>query len=609
MLAGAQRELAGAGDPGAQLAAFEQQMRAGGVDALMNIRASLDAMSRQIAEMRANLPDAQASVAFPVDAYPEMRRVFDCPPPRADGAGLSVAVVLLADREPLERLYAQVSSVSAQTHGRWSLRAIGADPDRRAIIERAAVRDRRIAWIEAAPEDRLAVLEVEAGLATQADWVLLLSPGARLHRHALSWIAATAAETGARAVIIDEETGDLDEDPAPLKPTFRHIADRHSILEANVYGETLAVAAEALRSLPHLGNAGSIAEARSRLLVPLIEGRRVAHVPLPLVRTCHAGPTEPDDPVQAHAAAVRAHLANTGEVSLSVSPWSPAVLQVLRAPVHPDTPLAVIVPTKDNSEDIEALVESLVSLAHRPKALEILIVNNGRPTPEDPAMARLASRERVAVMEMPEPFNWSRFNNLAAAATRAPYLVFVNDDMLMLSQDWDKVVRSFLERDDVGALGARLHYADNTVQHAGILFDWRGSVIHDGLHRPADDGGPARRWHVTRAVSAVTGAFLATRRTDYDAVGGFDETHLPVSYSDIDYALKLRARGLEVVWTPMVSLHHYESKSRGLDHLSPAKAARNNAERRIVEAAMARRVRRGAQPQTRSGARRPCLIG
>ena len=85
-------------------------------------------------------------------------------------------------------------------------------------------------------------------------------------------------------------------------------------------------------------------------------------------------------------------------------------------------------------------------------------------------------------------------------------------------------------------------------------------------------------------MSAVTGAFLATRRTDFEAVGGFDEADLPVSYSDIDYALKQRTRGRRIVWTPMVSLYHYESKTRGLDHMDAAKAARSAAERRILEA-------------------------
>ena len=109
-------------------------------------------------------------------------------------------------------------------------------------------------------------------------------------------------------------------------------------------------------------------------------------------------------------------------------------------------------------------------------------------------------------------------------------------------------------------------------------------MIHDGLCASSTDPGPASRWQVSRAVGAVTGAFLATRRDVFLAHHGYDEVHLAVSYSDIDYGLKLRASGLKVLWTPAITLYHYESQTRGLDHLDPEKCARDAAERGVMEA-------------------------
>jgi GT2 family glycosyltransferase/tetratricopeptide (TPR) repeat protein len=583
--AAASLELASAGETGAQLAAFDQQMRHGGVETLLTIRARLDEIARQIGEIRATLPDAQASVAFPAEAYAELRRMFDCPPAPTAGADLAVVIVLLADREPLEGLYAQISSVCAQVHGLWSLRVAGADPDRQAIVERAAARDSRIGWVPLADDETPAAAEVRVATGTGADWVLLPAPGARLHRHALSWIAAVAARTGAHGVVMDGEIGEPGDPGDELRLSTRMIVDQDSILEANVYGETVAVAAATLRNLGEkIADAGSLEEARTRLLMALIDRHRVAHIPLPLVRVPSGTPAEPQRQAAAQAAAVKAHLGADSAVSLTPDPSSAGGLRVLRPPRSPDAAITVIIPTKNNEGDLHDLVQSLLSLADRRSALDIRILNNGRPKAESAVLAKLASLPCVSVTEIVEPFNWSRFNNLAAAASQARLLVFANDDMRMLSQDWDQVVRSFLEREDVGALGARLLYPDDTVQHAGILFDWRGSTIHDGLYRPVEEAGPASRWRLTRAVSAVTGAFLATRRTDFDAVGGFDETDLPVSYSDVDYALKLRALGRRIVWTPMVTLYHHESKTRGLDHLEAARAARSAAERRILEA-------------------------
>src|SRR5262249_25560268 len=166
----------------------------------------------------------------------------------------------------------------------------------------------------------------------------------------------------------------------------------------------------------------------------------------------------------------------------------------------------------------------------------------------------------------------------------APFLVFANDDMIMLSEGWDERVRGLLERPEIGAVGARLLYEDDTVQHAGVLFGWNGSVIHDGLCANCTEPGPTSRWQVSRAVGAVTGAFLVTRRDVFLRHKGFDDVHLAVSYGDIDYGLKLRASGLKVLWTPDITLYHHESKTRGLDHLDPEKGVRDAAERSVMEA-------------------------
>jgi len=220
-----------------------------------------------------------------------------------------------------------------------------------------------------------------------------------------------------------------------------------------------------------------------------------------------------------------------------------------------------------------------------PNALRIVIVDNGsRQAETHRILAELEAKTQIQVLVLDEPFNWSRLNNRAVEVVDSRLLIFANDDMVMLSEKWDERVRGLLERPEIGAVGARLLYKDDTVQHAGVLFGWKGSVIHDGLYQSCLEPGPASRWHVSRAVGAVTGAFLATRRDDFLAHHGFDELNLAVSYSDIDYALKLRASGLKILWTPEITLYHHESKTRGLDHLDPEKSARDAAERAVMAA-------------------------
>jgi GT2 family glycosyltransferase/tetratricopeptide (TPR) repeat protein len=582
-LAAAYRELAAAGDAPAQMVAFEMQMREGGTEALLNIRAKLDGIAGQMAEIRARLPDALASAAFPIDAYAEFRRVFDVPAPSGQPSSKAILVVLLADREPLAGIYALMFAIMDQAHPNWSLLVLGSEADRRALVEREAAADPRIAWRDVPASACLGSVELDVARQSEADWVLLLSPGARAHKQALAWIAQTASQTSCDAIVFDEEVGDAGADGA-TRPILRHTVDADTIREANVYGETIAISAAVLRRLEISSVSGSVSEARSQLLLKLIGAHQVAHVPLPLFRIAYEQYRPPEAVIEAHRSAVSSQLASSQHLAIGKSPWSEVVLQVRTGPISPDVALAVIVQSKNNFEDLAPFVESLISLARRPGRIELLILNNGASFPAGLFDLVKARGCVTQVHEISEPFNWSRFNNIGVGLTKAPYLLFANDDMLMLTEHWDEIVRSLLEREGVGAVGARLLYPDRTVQHAGILFDWRGGAIHDGLHRNSDEGGPALRWLTTRSVSAVTGAFLATRRADFAMVGGFDETHLPVSYGDVDYALRLRALGRHIVWTPMITAYHHESKSRGLDHLEAAKSAREGAERAVVRA-------------------------
>jgi GT2 family glycosyltransferase len=281
---------------------------------------------------------------------------------------------------------------------------------------------------------------------------------------------------------------------------------------------------------------------------------------------------------------VRAYIAAAGgrlpvTVETPASPAAPLAIRWL--PRDPAATLLVIIPTRDNGVDLGHFVEGLRQHAEKPEALRLLIVDNGS---RDAATLRilgvLSEQPWARVLNIDEPFNWARLNNCAVAASDAPLLVFANDDMAILSGGWDGHLRGLLDRSEIGAVGARLVYPDDTIQHAGILLGWEGADAHDGRYEALTDPGPGQRWHVSRAVSAVTGAFLALRREAFVAAGGLDEAALPVAYSDIDLCLKLRARGLKILWTPHITLRHFESKSRGFDHLDPEGAVRYAAERR-----------------------------
>jgi GT2 family glycosyltransferase len=369
-----------------------------------------------------------------------------------------------------------------------------------------------------------------------------------------------------------------------MAPVLRHVVDYDTLLDNNSFGETVAVERATYAALAEGLVTGSIAAARSSLLLTLADRTGVGHVPLPLV--ARDGEAVASEAAEAHQMAVRAHLALAGDrrpAVVEMPAGAPAPLILRWQPRDPTAALQVIIQTRDNGADLRDCINSLRRRAETPEALHILVVDNDS---RDPATVRLletlATERWASVLSIGEAFNWARFNNCAVAASGAPLLVFANDDMVMLSDGWDRRLRGLLDRPEIGAVGARLVYPDDSLQHAGILLGWTGLDVHDGRYEPLTQPGPCRRWHVTRAVSAVTGAFLAVRREMFAAVRGFDDIALPVGYSDIDLALKLRARGLKVLWTPHITLRHFESKTRGLDHLDPEKRARNESERRLM---------------------------
>jgi hypothetical protein len=159
------------------------------------------------------------------------------------------------------------------------------------------------------------------------------------------------------------------------------------------------------------------------------------------------------------------------------------------------------------------------------------------------------------------PFNWSRLNNAGVAACRSPILVFVNDDVTITAAGWDQTLRRHLARPEIGAVGVRLDYPDGSLQHGGIVFGPGGRAEHDGVATIGVLPDIAARWVTRRRVGAVTGAFLACRRADYSAAGGFDAAHFPIWFNDIDFCLKLRQAGLSILYEPAIRATHHESRT------------------------------------------------
>lgn len=228
-------------------------------------------------------------------------------------------------------------------------------------------------------------------------------------------------------------------------------------------------------------------------------------------------------------------------------------------PLESGVSVSIIIPTAGSGGLVEGCIRSI--RAHTEfDDYEIIVVDHIDPRQRDLKARVAAAADRVVAVD--GPFNWSRFNNLAAGVARGRVLLFLNDDTEVITPGWLRILASNALRPEAGAVGAKLLYRDGSVQHNGIVMvPFGGGGRHSFRFVPGDAPGYHGMNLVQRNVSAVTGACLAVRRQVFDAVGGFDED-LPLIHNDSDFCLRVAARGFVNVVCPDARLFHFEAMSR-----------------------------------------------
>lgn len=269
------------------------------------------------------------------------------------------------------------------------------------------------------------------------------------------------------------------------------------------------------------------------------------------------------------------------------------------------TPLiSVIIPNKDHTKDLDLVIRSFLS--GNDQNLEFIVVENNSDQPEtwdyyekiqkefpaevlpaeptdgvsiaDIAMPEHSNQPRpsVRMVHWKREFNYSAINNYGVQFAHGQYLLFLNNDIELLEKDTLKEMLSYVQRPEVGICGARLLYPDGVIQHAGVVMGFGGIAGAAFIGIGDKENTYMHRAKCVQDYSAVTAACLLTKRSVFEAVGGFEES-LAVAFNDVDYCMKVRALGLQVVYNPYALCHHYESKSRGLED-TPEKVERFNGE-------------------------------
>lgn len=239
----------------------------------------------------------------------------------------------------------------------------------------------------------------------------------------------------------------------------------------------------------------------------------------------------------------------------------------------PSPKVTLIIPTRNAVHLLRVCVESILEKTTYP-AYDILIIDNAS---DDPAVLRyfesIRSDPRVRISRDERSFNYSALNNAAVKRAQGDIIGLLNNDVEVISPDWLTEMVSHALRPEVGAVGARLWYPNDTLQHGGVVLGLGGCAGHAHKGFPRGSTGYAGRMDLVSNFSAVTGACLVVRRQVYEEVSGLNETDLKIAFNDVDFCLRLREAGYRNIWTPYAELYHHESATRGYED-TPEKRAR-----------------------------------
>lgn len=485
----------------------------------------------------------------------------------------TISVVLPTYNPPIDFLKRAIDSVRKQIYQNWELCIAddaSSDPRVAETIRKVAETDPRIRFVIRKKRGHVSACSNTALALATGEFVALLDHDDELREHALLMVADRLNRNRDLDLIYSDEDK-ISEDGQISDPYFKPDWNSLLLLQQNFVCHLAALRAESVRELGGFreGYEGSQDWDLFLRLVDGIDERRIAHIPHVLYhwRSFEGSTAQALDAktysLEAGRRAVQdfldtRHPGATVELSESRPNFR------VHFPLPDPLPLvSVLIPTRDRIDVLKPCVGGLLHATDY-EPIEIVIVDNGSVDgPTLDFLKLIQEDKRVRVVRDDSAFNYARLNNLAAREARGEILCLLNDDTEVTHPGWLKELVSYAVQPEIGAVGARLWYANDQLQHGGIVLGIAGIAGH--AHRGLQKGltGYRERAVLAQNMSAVTGACLAVRQDVYAQVGGLDEVVFPVAFNDVDFCLKLLAAGYRNVWTPYAELLHRESFSRG----------------------------------------------
>ncbi|MGG6554812.1 UNVERIFIED_CONTAM: glycosyltransferase family 2 protein [Blautia caecimuris] len=483
-----------------------------------------------------------------------------------------ISVAVPAYRTPEKFLAQMIDSLLAQTYGNWELCIANGSPEDSAmkkVLEEYTKKDSRIRVSELTENKGIAGNTNAALEMAQGEFVGLLDHDDLLAPNALYEIVrALDEDRNLDAVYTDEDkvTTELDEHFQPhLKPDFNL-----DLLRSNNYiCHFFVVRRSIVQKVGGFCQEFDGAQDHDFIFRCIETAEKVGHIPEILYHWRTHKASTADNPASkmyafdAGKRAIEAHLKRTGTEGI-VSHTPDLGFFRVKYPVQGQPLVSVIIPNKDEKETLKACIDSIREKTEYPN-YEIIIVENNSTTDEIFQYYKELSQDpRIRLLRWKKEFNYSAINNYGVRHANGEYLMFLNNDVTVITPGWIKELLGVCQRPEVGAAGVKLIYPDNTIQHAGCVIGLGGIAGHMFVDMPANRTGYLHKASILQDMSAVTAACMMMKRTAFEEAGGFTEK-LSVAFNDVDLCLKVRKNHKLIVYDPYVQLYHMESKTRGAE--------------------------------------------
>jgi glycosyltransferase involved in cell wall biosynthesis len=474
-----------------------------------------------------------------------------------------------------------IESVRNQIYPNWELCIaddLSSDNSIRPILEQYAESDPRIKVIFREKNGHISNASNSALELVSGEWIALLDHDDILPEHALYWVVdAINKYPKIRMIYSDEDK--INENGSRFGPYFKCDWNEDLFYSHNMFSHLGVYHAQLIRKVGgfRIGLEGSQDYDLALRCIEHIDANQIHHIPRVLYHwRLHAESTASSSEAKPYAMiagerAITEHLERKGvnaKAELIVYGYR------VRYALPQISPLvSLIIPTRNGLKLLEQCVGSIISKTTYPN-YEILVVDNGS---DDFAtlnyLREITSNLKVRVIRDDRAFNYSALNNAAVKLARGEIIGLVNNDIEVISPDWLSEMVSHALRPNVGAVGAKLLYPNDTVQHAGVLLGVTGIAAHAHKNLPRYGHGYFSRANLIQSFSAVTAACLVVKKSIYESIGGLNEIDLKIAFNDVDFCIRLCQAGYKNIWTPYAELYHHESATRGYED-SPEKRER-----------------------------------